>query len=160
MGARGCNRLIIGIVHSGAACHGAGLPTARASISMGRQSCRRSKYQVRVQHSILFFRDHKTCCGLPVRLIDRGVLQRRIFSSERGPEGKRVFIATTLKGFWNRYRDMLPRHRHCYEIIRQGYPCHLYFGALAASPCLPNPCMARFIHEPLSAGIKCCEGTF
>ncbi|KAK9914765.1 hypothetical protein WJX75_000253 [Coccomyxa subellipsoidea] len=51
----------------------------------------------------------------------------RIFSSERGPEGKRVFIATTLDGFWKRYRDMLPPHRHCYEIIRQGYPCHLYF---------------------------------
>lgn len=53
----------------------------------------------------------------------------RIFSSERGPEGKRCFIATTLEGFWKRYRDMLPQHRHCYEIIRHGYPCHLYFGA-------------------------------
>ncbi|CAL8468734.1 g8274 [Coccomyxa elongata] len=51
----------------------------------------------------------------------------RIFSSERGPEGKRCFIATTLEAFWKRYRDMLPQHRHCYEIIRHGYPCHLYF---------------------------------
>ncbi len=55
----------------------------------------------------------------------------RIFSSERGPEGKRCFIATTLEAFWKRYRDMLPQHRHCYEIIRHGYPCHLYFGAAA-----------------------------
>lgn len=61
---------------------------------------------------------------------DRIVLLHRIFSSERGPEGKRSFIATTLEGFWKRYRDMLPQHRHCYEIIRQGYPCHLYFGVL------------------------------
>ena len=62
----------------------------------------------------------------------------RIFSSERGPDGKRCFIATTLEGFWTRYRDMLPQHRHCYEIIRHGYPCHLYFGtATCCALCTP-----------------------
>ena len=52
----------------------------------------------------------------------------RIFSVERGPEGKRSFIVTSYAKFWERYRDMLPQHRHYYEIIRERRPCHLYFG--------------------------------
>ena len=52
----------------------------------------------------------------------------RVFSVERGPEGKRSFIVTSYAKFWERYRDMLPQHRHYYEIIRESRPCHLYFG--------------------------------
>ncbi|KAL4448454.1 hypothetical protein ABPG75_005673 [Micractinium tetrahymenae] len=50
-----------------------------------------------------------------------------VFSVEVSTEGKRKFIATSRELFWKRYRDMLPQHRHHYEIIRQGRPCHLYF---------------------------------
>jgi hypothetical protein len=47
---------------------------------------------------------------------------------EYGAEGKRRFLVASRAQFWRRYRDMLPQHRHYYEIIRQGAPCHLYFG--------------------------------
>ncbi|EFN56160.1 hypothetical protein CHLNCDRAFT_51806 [Chlorella variabilis] len=50
-----------------------------------------------------------------------------VFSVEYGQDGKRRFIATSRAEFWRRYLDMLPQHRHYYEIIRQGAPCHLYF---------------------------------
>lgn len=61
----------------------------------------------------------------------------RIFSVERGADGKRSFIVTTYAAFWARYQGMLPQHRHYYEIIRQGWPCHLYFGMIPAN--LPWP---------------------
>ena len=48
---------------------------------------------------------------------------------ERGADGKRSFLVTTYAAFWARYQGMLPQHRHYYEIIRQNWPCHLYFGA-------------------------------
>ena len=47
---------------------------------------------------------------------------------ERSADGRRAFIVTTYAAFWARYEGMLPQHRHYYEIIRQGAPCHLYFG--------------------------------
>lgn len=49
---------------------------------------------------------------------------------ELGADGKRSFIVSTYAAFWARYQGMLPQHRHYYEIIRQGWPCHLYFGKL------------------------------
>ena len=60
----------------------------------------------------------------PIRSVDAC----RVFSVEKGPEGKRSFIVTTYAKFWERYRNMLPQHRHYYEIIRERRPCHLYFG--------------------------------
>ena len=46
----------------------------------------------------------------------------------RDGETTRVFIATTYEEFWKRYSGLSPDERHHYEIIRQGWPCHLYFG--------------------------------
>jgi hypothetical protein len=43
--------------------------------------------------------------------------------------GGRKFIATTYAEFWRRYSALPPALRHHYEIVRQGSPCHLYFGA-------------------------------
>ena len=57
----------------------------------------------------------------------------RTFSLEHNTSGKRSFLVSTYEGFWLRYRDMLPDHRHYYEIIQESYPCHLYFGV---QPCL------------------------
>ena len=57
---------------------------------------------------------------------------------ERSADGRRAFIVTTYAAFWARYEGMLPQHRHYYEIIRQGAPCHLYFGA----PPLTQPVFA------------------
>jgi len=47
-----------------------------------------------------------------------------VFSAER-PGGARTFIAATPAEFWRRACDVPPQHRHFYEIIRQGWPCHL-----------------------------------
>ncbi|GAB4817437.1 hypothetical protein N2152v2_004483 [Parachlorella kessleri] len=66
----------------------------------------------------------------------------RVFSVESGPEGKRRFMATTYCQLWRRYSDLLPQHRHYYEIIRQGWPCHLYFDleyAVADNPGCDGP---------------------
>lgn len=55
----------------------------------------------------------------------------RTFSVEHNTSGKRSFLVSTYEGFWLRYRDMLPDHRHYYEIIQESHPCHLYFGVQA-----------------------------
>ena len=52
----------------------------------------------------------------------------RVFSYEHNSTGKRSFLVTTYTKFWQRYQDMLPDHRHHYEIIQEHAPCHLYFG--------------------------------
>ena len=41
---------------------------------------------------------------------------------------------TSYEEFWRHYEDALPAHRHFYEIIQEGWPCHLYFG---------EPCRAQ-----------------
>lgn len=58
----------------------------------------------------------------------KAATMRRIFSYEHDSTGKRSFIVTTYKKFWQRYQEILPDHRHHYEIIQEGMPCHLYFG--------------------------------
>ena len=63
----------------------------------------------------------------------------RVFSVEKGPEGKRSFIVTSSAKFWERYSDMLPQHRHFYEIIRERRPCHLYFGERLLIPFMTYP---------------------
>lgn len=60
--------------------------------------------------------DHCTC-----------TLTFRVLSVETGSKGARQFIATTYQEFWPRYRR-LEAGRHYYEIVREGWPCHLYFG--------------------------------
>lgn len=42
--------------------------------------------------------------------------------------GKRFFVVATPEAFWRTYSRMPPATRHHYEIIREGHPCHLYFG--------------------------------
>lgn len=70
---------------------------------------------------------------------------RRIFSVERSADGKRSFLVSTYRAFWARYQGMLPQHRHYYEIIRQGWPCHLYFGE-APTFRITHICDSLFTH--------------
>ena len=58
-----------------------------------------------------------------------GLAVCRVFSYERDAGKGRAFIVTTIPQFWRRYRRMPPAQRHHYEVIREGWPCHLYFGA-------------------------------
>lgn len=51
----------------------------------------------------------------------------RTFSVEIDNKGKRTFMSTTLKTFWNYYSKLKRWQRHHYEIIRENKPCRLYF---------------------------------
>ena len=52
---------------------------------------------------------------------------------EKDSTGKRSFIVTSYAEFWRQYQECIPAHRHYYEIIQEGWPCHLYFGELKSS---------------------------
>ena len=49
------------------------------------------------------------------------------FSFEEHASGRRRFLATSYAEFSRRYFSMPDELRHCYEIIREGAPCHMYF---------------------------------
>lgn len=49
------------------------------------------------------------------------------FSFENPICGTRQFLVSTFEEFWRRYRQMKGEHRHYYEILREGTPCHLFF---------------------------------
>ena len=49
------------------------------------------------------------------------------FSFEEHVSGRRRFLATSHAEFSRRYFGMPGDLRHCYEIIREGAPCHAYF---------------------------------
>ena len=79
----------------------------------------------------------------------------RVFSVEKSSSGARSFIVTTPQHFWRRYVDMLPQHRHYYEIIREGQPCHLYFGEVSQlSAASPRTASCIQVHNSL---VSCVE---
>ena len=51
----------------------------------------------------------------------------RIFSIELNNQGKRSFVSTPLRIFWNYYSKLRRWQRSHYEIIRENTPCRLYF---------------------------------
>ncbi|CAN8302132.1 unnamed protein product [Cochlearia groenlandica] len=51
----------------------------------------------------------------------------QIFSYQDHCSGQRRFLVSTYEEFWKRYKSMNPRHRHHYEVIQEGLPCHMYF---------------------------------
>ncbi|XP_051142454.1 uncharacterized protein LOC127259282 isoform X2 [Andrographis paniculata] len=50
-----------------------------------------------------------------------------VFSYQDHMNGQRRFLVSTYKEFWRRYKEMNPKFRHHYEVIQEGFPCHLYF---------------------------------
>jgi hypothetical protein len=52
----------------------------------------------------------------------------RVFAEETSADGRRKFIITTPSKMWAVYQQLKDSERHYYEIIREGRPCHLYFG--------------------------------
>ncbi|XP_056694333.1 uncharacterized protein [Spinacia oleracea] len=51
----------------------------------------------------------------------------RIFSYQDHFSGQRRFLVSTYQEFWRRYKNMDSKSRHHYEVIQEGFPCHLYF---------------------------------
>lgn len=55
-------------------------------------------------------------------------MEPRVFAEETSASGKRKYIVGHLGRFMQQYwRDRDPRSRHCYEMIREGTNCRLYF---------------------------------
>merc|ERR1711907_279399 len=51
----------------------------------------------------------------------------RLFSLELSNTGKRTFFSCSALKFWKIYMNTSPNQRHYYEIIRERFPCRLYF---------------------------------
>lgn len=62
----------------------------------------------------------------------------KIFSVEIESIGTRRFITSSYPEFYRRYVSVAPQHRHYYEIIREGFPCHLYFDLEYERSANPN----------------------
>ena len=74
---------------------------------------------------------------------------------ESGPNGARRFIVSTYAEFWRRYEAVPPKQRHHYEIIREGAPCHLYFGATPAGYDNASTRMHLLSGPPLMLAMTC-----
>lgn len=49
-----------------------------------------------------------------------------VFSQELESSGTRKFDVSSLVEFWSRYKEVPPKFRHFYEIIREKRPCNAY----------------------------------
>lgn len=64
--------------------------------------------------------------------------KHRTFACETAVTGQREFIVTSAEVFWQHYIALPLSARHHYEIIRQGTPCHLYFGESGVYVCIDS----------------------
>jgi len=64
-------------------------------------------------------------------------MEPRIFAVERAAGGKRKYVTAHMGRFMHHYwRECDASGRHYYELIRDGDPCRLYFGALCCVLCI------------------------
>lgn len=69
----------------------------------------------------------KTCSSIPREKL-LWSMEPRIFAEETSATGKRKYVVGHLGRFLQQYwRERDPRSRHCYEFIREGNPCRMYF---------------------------------
>ena len=69
----------------------------------------------------------KTCSSIPREKMFWS-MEPRIFAEETTATGKRKYVVGHLGRFLQQYwRERDPRSRHCYELIREGTPCRMYF---------------------------------
>lgn len=58
---------------------------------------------------------------------DQHVGERYFWSREEPVRGRRQFASSSsVRSFWEYYKSVPPSERHCYELLREGRPCHLY----------------------------------
>jgi hypothetical protein len=86
-------------------------------------------------------------------------MEPRIFAEETSATGKRKYIAGHLGRFLQHYwRERDPLIRHCYELIREGTPCRMYFDLEFCK--LSNPQISSNESEVLMTEFiaeLCCE---
>eukprot|EP00939_MAST-03C_sp_MAST-3C-sp1_P004713 g4713.t1 len=93
----------------------------------------------------------------------------RVFSLEVGTESSsRRFIATSEEAMFQRILALSPSERHYYEIIREGYPCRLYFDLefnTISNPDADGPLMvkrliarvAQRLNTKYSVDVRACD---
>ncbi|KAA3459886.1 DNA-directed primase/polymerase protein-like [Gossypium australe] len=59
--------------------------------------------------------------------IDLSEQEKSNLSYQDHYSGQRRYLASTHEEFWKRYKIMESKLRHHYEVIQEGFPCHLYF---------------------------------
>ncbi|KAL0052967.1 hypothetical protein WJX82_010519 [Trebouxia sp. C0006] len=64
----------------------------------------------------------------------------KVFCEEAGSDAGyfRQFVAASYGRFWARYAPRLGQRPHCYEVVKGGAPCHLYFDTEFATECNPG----------------------
>lgn len=61
----------------------------------------------------------------------------KVFSYEAASTGKRHFLLSDVDTFYEEFNGIQEDHRHVYELIRESFPCRLYFDlefSIAANP--------------------------
>jgi len=69
---------------------------------------------------------------------DCSKLSLKLFAFESLMTGKRQFLVADLKTFMTRYLNLEAPKRHVYELIRQDFPCRLYFDLEFSIPANPD----------------------
>ena len=72
----------------------------------------------------------------------------KLFTFESLVSGKRQFLVADMKSFISNYLRIERGKRHVYEIIRENYPCRLYFDlefSIPANPGLNGMTLLRFV---------------
>ena len=67
----------------------------------------------------------------------------KLFTFESLMTGKRQFLVADMESFMLRYLSLEGPKRHCYEIIREDFPCRLYFDleySISANPDANGTC--------------------
>ena len=68
-----------------------------------------------------------------------------VWSLELDSSGRRSYAVASLSDFWRRYKQLPASHRHYYELIRSGMPCHLYLDLEFCRRTNPNSDGERMI---------------
>lgn len=64
--------------------------------------------------------------------------QAKVFSYETSSTGKRQFLLSDITTFYEEFSIVDERHRHVYELIRDSFPCRLYFDLEFNQPANPS----------------------
>ena len=73
------------------------------------------------------------------------------WSSEEPTTRRRRFASETLRDFWEWYKREPPHERHCYELLREGRPSHLYLDIEYSRPANPGVDGDELVHTLVAA---------
>ena len=98
--------------------------------------------------SLRVFSGGRVLCSIALQHLRTLNAAARSRAEEHGPSGRRRFVVCSYSELWRRYAALPTGARHVYEIIRQGHPCHLYFGAWACVRAWRMQSARALLHAP------------